>query len=71
MLDALFRALRLLAPGLPGLGEAVWWALLLPAFLTTLAGSAALFLLVERPLSILPAGAASGPAPRGGLAATS
>lgn len=33
----------------------LWWLLLAPAFATTLAGGAALYLLVERPFSILPA----------------
>lgn len=71
MLDLLFRSLRILVPGLRELGEAAWWALLPAAFLVTLAGSAALFLLVERPFSILPAGTVRQPTPATGeLAAT-
>ncbi|MFC7474628.1 acyltransferase family protein [Dankookia sp. GCM10030260] len=69
VLDLAFRALRLLTPGLAGLGDAVWWLLLVPAFLATLAGSAVLFLLVERPYSILPADAARRPAPTVGMVA--
>ena len=52
VLDMVLRALRLTAPGLAGLGDATWWVLLVPAFLATLAGSAALFLAVERPFSL-------------------
>lgn len=62
VLDVAFRLLRRLAPDLAGLGEAAWWVLLLPAFIATLAGSAFLYLAVERPLSILPAEAARRPA---------
>jgi peptidoglycan/LPS O-acetylase OafA/YrhL len=61
VLEAVFRALRLVWPGVVGLGDAAWWVLLVPAFLATLVGSAALFLAVERPFSILPA---ARPAPR-------
>ncbi|TDH61483.1 acyltransferase [Dankookia rubra] len=69
VLEVVFHALKLAGPGLAGLGGAAWWVLLAPAFLATLVGSAALFLAVERPFSILPAGAARRPAPAAGLAA--
>ena len=41
-------------PAARRLGDAAFWVLLPPAFALTLAGSALLFLLVERPLSIMP-----------------
>jgi peptidoglycan/LPS O-acetylase OafA/YrhL len=62
VLDLAFRTLRLLAPAYGGLGDAAWWVLLVPALLATLVGSAALFLAVERPFSILPAEAPRRPA---------
>ncbi|WP_431270022.1 acyltransferase family protein [Dankookia sp. P2] len=70
-LEVTFRALRLAGAGagVTGLGEAAWWVLLVPAFLATLAGSVVLFLAVERPLSILPAGAARRSMPVSGMAA--
>lgn len=56
VLAVLFVALRPVAPLLRAIGgEASYWLLLAPAFLLTVAGSAVLYLLVERPLSILPA----------------
>jgi peptidoglycan/LPS O-acetylase OafA/YrhL len=61
VLDVVLRVLRLVGPGIGGLGDAAWWVLLVPAFLATLVGSAVLFLAVERPFSILPA---ARPAPR-------
>jgi exopolysaccharide production protein ExoZ len=55
VLAVLFVALRPAAPLLHTLGgEAAYWLLLVPAFLLTAAGSAVLYLLVERPFSILP-----------------
>ncbi|MBV1795751.1 acyltransferase [Siccirubricoccus sp. G192] len=42
-------------PAVHRLGEMAFWVLLPPAFLLTLVGSALLFLLVERPFSIMPA----------------
>ena len=54
MLKAMFFILGYL-PGVHRLGDAAFWVLLLPAFLLTLFGSAVLFLLMERPFSILPA----------------
>lgn len=55
VLDVLFRVLRKVMYGtIASLGEAAWFVLLGPAFMATLIGSAALFLLVERPYSILP-----------------
>jgi peptidoglycan/LPS O-acetylase OafA/YrhL len=69
VLELVFRALRLAGPGITALGDAAWWVLLVPAFLATLAGSAALFLAVERPFSILPAGTARPPAPAAGMVA--
>jgi exopolysaccharide production protein ExoZ len=55
VLAALFVALRPAAPLLRALGgEASYWLLLVPSFLLTVAGSAVLYLLVERPFSILP-----------------
>lgn len=69
LLEVVFRLLRPVAPWIAGLGDGAWWVLLAPAFLATLVGSAALFLVVERPFSILPAEAARRPAPAMGLAA--
>lgn len=42
-------------PAVHRLGEAAFWVLLPPTFALTLIGSAVLFLLIERPFSILPA----------------
>lgn len=68
VMTVLFRTLPLAGLPIAALGDAAWWAMLLPAFLATLAGSAALFLAVERPFSILPAEAARPRAAGVGLA---
>jgi exopolysaccharide production protein ExoZ len=55
VLKALFFLLARV-PAAAGLGDQGFWLLLPPAFALTLLGSAPLFLLVERPFSIAPAG---------------